>query len=85
MDYEEKFVMLEELAEHIELYLAEKECDIVVSEDTVNVYLDLPNTDNYNYFINKIEKIFSKIEYDVEDFEIDGDYEGHIIISYIGE
>jgi hypothetical protein len=77
---------MEELAELMELYLAEKECEVdVVDDDRIEIYIDLPSTDNYNYFIAKIEKIFRKVPFDVEDYEIDGDYEGQIAIVYIGE
>ena len=83
---QKKIYILEQFAEDIELYLAEKECEVTLQdEESVNIYLDLPNTENYNYFINKIEKIFSKTKWDVEDWEIDGDMEGHIEILYIGE
>jgi len=85
-EQEEKYTMLEQFAEDIETYLAEKECEVEVQDDEiVSIYLELPNTENYNYFINKIEKIFSKMKWDVEDWEIDGDYEGHIELVYIGE
>jgi hypothetical protein len=47
--------------------------------------LDLPSTDNYDNHITEIERFFKFSDYDVEDYEIDGDYEGQITISYIGE
>jgi hypothetical protein len=58
---------------------------VEVDEDEVNVYLDLPSTDNYDAHIIAIESFFRDSDFDVEDYEIDGDYEGQITISYIGE
>ena len=78
--------MLEKLSEDLGNELEEAECDIVVQEEeSVNIYLDLPETENYNHFIELVERFFRNSRYDVEDFEISGDYEGHIEIIYEGE
>ena len=82
---EEKYTMLEQFVDDVEVYLGREECEVMQDGEIVNIWLDLPDTENYNYFINKIEKMFSKIKWDVEDWEIDGDYEGHIELAYIGE
>ena len=86
MENTEKYLMLEKVSEDLEVYFSESECDIVVSdEEVINIYLDLPNTENYNDFLQEVENFFKNSEYDVEDFELDGDYEGHIELVYIGE
>jgi hypothetical protein len=51
----------------------------------ISIYLDLPSTENYNNHINEVEKFFRYSNYDIEDFEIDGDYEGCITLIYEGE
>ena len=76
---------LEQFVDDVEVYLGREECEVIQDDEIVNIWLDLPNTENYNYFINKIEKIFSRTKWDVEDWEIDGDMEGHIELAYIGE
>ncbi len=83
MDTDEKFIMLEKLAEDLENELEEAECDIVVQEEeSINIYLDLPETENYNYFIEEVERFFRNSRYDVEDFSIYVYYEGNIEIMY---
>ena len=61
--------------------------DVQVEQDDneVNIYLDLPSTENYDAHIEEVESFFRNSEYDVEDFDIDGDYEGCITLSYEGE
>ena len=86
MENTEKYIMLEKVSEDLEIFFGESECDIVVSdEEVINIYLDLPNTENYNDFLQEVENFFKNSEYDVEDFEIEGDHEGHIELVYIGE
>jgi hypothetical protein len=86
MESEEKFKVLEQLSEDLYVHFGEEDCDIVVqNEESVNIYLNLPNTENYTTFLDKVERYFSKAKYDIEDWEIDGDYEGHIEILYIGD
>ena len=86
MEHEEKYELLEKLAEEIDIYFSESECDVIVQdEESINIYLDLPNIQNYNDFITEVERFFAISKNDIEDFEIDGDYEGQIIIVYEGE
>ena len=65
----------------------EDNTDLEVEQDDneINIYLDLPSIENYDIHISRIEKFFRSTKYDVEDFEIDGDYEGYITIIYEGE
>jgi len=86
MRIEDKYLFVEKLSEDIDIFFSESECDVVVSdEEIVNIYLNLPNTENYNDFITEVETFFKSSKYHIEDFEIDGDYEGHIIITYQDE
>jgi len=67
-------------------YFGEDECEVTLDADgNVNIYLHLPNTENYNSFLLLVDDFFPESSYDIEDFEIDGDYEGNIEINYIGE
>jgi len=76
---------LEELAEELYETIGEDYCTIEVEQDTIIVFLDLPSTENYTSFVNTIERFLLKSKYHIEDFEIDGDYEGQIEIIYEGE
>jgi len=77
--------VIEELAEEMYENIGEDECTIDVQDNIIVVYLDLPNTENYVSFINIIERFLTKSKFDIEDFDIDGDYEGQIEIVYDGE
>jgi len=77
--------VIEELAEEMYESIGEDECTIDVQDNIIVVYLDLPNTENYVSFINIIERFLTKSKFDIEDFDIDGDYEGQIEIVYDGE
>lgn len=81
----DKSTLIEQFTDDLETYLQDDECEVIQEAGTVNVYLDLPNTENYNHFVSKVERVFSKTKYDTEDWEIDGDYEGCIEIMYVGE
>ena len=65
----------------------EGDIDLQVEQDDneINIYLDLPSTENYDAHIDEIESFFRNGNYDVEDFEISGDYEGTITLTYEGE
>ena len=79
---------MEDLGEDLRDYFYDEnnvDLQVETDEDEINVYLDLPSTDNYDNHITEIERFFKFSDYDVEDYEIDGDYEGQITISYIGE
>jgi len=80
--------MNEELAEDLRDYLYDEgfiDAQIEQDDEVTNIYLDLPNTGNYDTHIEAVESFFAQSVFDVEDFEIDGDYEGHIEITYEGE
>jgi len=81
-------IKLDEFTEDLRDYMYDEgfiDAQIEQDDEEVNVYLDLPNTENYDTHIEVIESFFAQSNYDVEDFEIDGDYEGHIYILYEGE
>jgi len=77
--------LVEDLAEEIYESVGEDECTIKTEENIITIYLDSADTENYISFVNAIEKFLVKSRYDIEDFEIDGDYEGQIDIVYEGE
>lgn len=77
--------LVEDLAEELHENIGEYECTIDSEDNVITIYLDLPDTYNYNTFISKIERFLVKSKYDIEDFDIDGDYEGQIEIVYEGE
>ena len=79
---------LEEFTETLRDYFYDNgnvDIQVELDEDTIYVYLDLPSVENYEKHMYYIERFFNKSLFDVEDFEIDGDYEGQIEIFYIGE
>ena len=39
------------------------------------------DTENYDEYVQEMKVCFSNSKFDIEDFEMDGDYEGHIILS----
>jgi len=77
--------MLEQFTEDLRDYFYD-ECNtdvqVELDDNEINVYLSLPSTSNYDAHIYAIERFFKRSEYDVEDFDIDGDYEGVITIVY---
>lgn len=76
---------LETVADELYVYLEDKgfdDLEVHVRGNVIEIYLDLPNTDNYNSTLAVVENFFDR--YYVEDFEIDGDYEGLITLEYIG-
>ena len=78
--------MLDEITEDLRDYFYDKgdtDLQVELDDEIINVYLDLPDTRNYDSHIDAIERFFRRSKYDVEDFEISGDYEGHIEILYI--
>ena len=77
--------LVEDLVEELYESIGEDECTIETEDNVITIYLDLPDTENYISFVNVIEKFLVKSRYDIEDFEIDGDYEGQIDIIYEGE
>ena len=77
--------LVEDLAEELYESIGEDECTIETEDNIITIYLDLPDTENYISFVNTIERFIVKSRYDIEDFEIDGDYEGQIDIVYEGE
>ena len=76
---------VEDLAELIEHYMGDLEVEIYVEDEVVSIALDLPSSDNYNYIVNEVEKVFRKSKENIEDWDIDGDYESIVEISYIGD
>lgn len=79
---------LETVVEELRDYFYDKnneDVQVKLDENEINVYLDLPDTRNYDAHIDTIERFFSKSKYDVEDFDFDGDYEGTITLTYEGE
>jgi len=56
---------------------------VEVDDNTISIYLDLPSEANYDSHMILLEEFFSENNYDVEDFDIDGDYEGTITLEYI--
>ena len=76
-------MQLEEFIEDLRNYFYDNgdiDLQLELGEEEINIYLDLPSTENYDVHIDMIEEFFSYSEYDIEDFSIDGDYEGTIII-----
>jgi len=83
-------MILEELAEVLKDYFYDNEIyeqEVEYDEDTqeVNIYLNLPNEDNYNEYLREIELFYRQSKFHIDDFDIDGDYEGQITIIYEGE
>ena len=81
---------LEELAEELRDYFYDnriEEQQVEYDEDAseINIYLDLPDTDNYDDYVREIELFFRSSDSDIDDFDIDGDYEGVITLTYEGE
>jgi len=82
---------IDELLDGLSAYFDEEgyhDLDIEInnSTDSIEISLDLPSTSNYDSTMKCLERFFnSKSSYHIEDFDIDGDYEGQITVSYIGE
>jgi hypothetical protein len=76
--------ILEDLTEELYENMGD-ECTIELDGDIITIYLNLPNTEYYTNFVSKLERFLVKSKYDIEDFEIDGDYEGQIELAYEGE
>jgi hypothetical protein len=77
--------IIEDLVEELYEKIGDEECSITSDENVISIYLDLPDTENYTVFLDKVERFMVKSKYDIEDFEIDGDYEGQIDIVYEGD
>jgi hypothetical protein len=77
---------LEDIVEDVRDYFYENgntDLQVEIGESEFSIFLDLPNTSNYEYHINELEKFFRvSDDHDIEDFDIDGDYEGIITAVY---
>lgn len=76
--------MIEDFTEDLKTYFIDDN-DIKITQDKDKIYLllDLPNTDNYESYMEELELFFDSSIYDVEHFDIDGDYEGEIEITVL--
>ncbi len=74
---------LEELSSNLGVYLSYKSAyaDLYLEDGELIISLELPSEDNYNEYIDIIENFFNEAGYDIEEYIIEGDYEGIIKIS----
>jgi len=71
-----------ELVENLRVFLKYKESGSLVNLDNENIeiVLDLPSEENYNFHIDLIEEFMEDEYITEEDYSIDGDYEGSILL-----
>ena len=78
---------LSKIAEDLRNYFYDDhdvDLQVELDDNEINVYLDLPSTENYDNHIEAIENYFRDSDNDIDDFDIDGDYEGTITLTYVG-
>ncbi len=75
--------ILEEMMKSLRVFLGYNEtyAEVFIEDGEVLIHMDLPSEENYNYAIELVELFFEEEEYDIEEYYIDGDYEGIISIS----
>jgi len=74
---------MEEMVDNLRNHLYDNDSYAVVEEmeEGVSIYLDLPSEESYFYHMKLIEEFFRIYPYSIDEFLIEGDYEGCITIE----